>query len=569
MRTYDNLRADPPKHISDIRELFKTSAEVFGEKVQYYYKEGEELLSFSYNDFYNSMNYFGTALAHLGLMHKRIAIIGDTHPHWVTTFASVICGGGVAVPIDKELEINEIISFMKIAGCSAVVYTGCFNKRLVERADDMPFIDYFIPIHDEECVSDKVIPHKAMLDIGRKLLEEGDKRYLNHEIDMDALCTILFTSGTTGSSKGVMLSQRNFTTSVMDACTTIKYDSKTVLVSVLPIHHTYELTCGHLAASNLGTTTYINENLKYASRNFKNYKPTGLVLVPLFLETVHKKIWEEIRKKGIEKKVHAAMKLSAAMLKANIDIRDKLFSDVTSAFGGRLTCVIVGGAAIDPQIIRDFYYFGINVIQGYGITECSPLVAVTRIGKVEFDSVGQSVDGCEVKIEQIDGCAEGEGEILVKGNNVMLGYYENPEATAEVFTEDGFFRTGDIGTIDKKGYIRITGRKKNVIIASNGKNVFPEEIEERLLRSPLINEVVVIGRKGSGFNDVTITAIVFPNLDAFGEDRSYEDMCGEIKKEITSVNQTLPSYKHIGKFEVRMTEFEKTPSKKIKRYLIN
>jgi len=385
---------------------------------------------------------------------------------------------------------------------------------------------------------------------------------------MDEMCALLFTSGTTGTSKGVMLSHRNLYTAANACCQCTRYDSKDSIVSVLPIHHTFELTTMHIAASNLGISTYINESIRYATRNFKEYKPTLLVLVPLFLETIHKKIWETIRKKGIEKKVRTAMKVSDGLLKAGIDMRSKFFSDITDVFGGRLKSIVVGGAPLDPQIVRDFYSFGITVLQGYGITECSPLVSVNIPGKVSFESVGQVVTDCEVKIEHMEGCPEDEGEILVRGGNVMLGYYENPEATAEVFTEDGWFRTGDIGRIDKKGYITITGRKKNVIIASNGKNVFPEELEERLAKIPEVKESVVIARTDKNTGDTIITALILPNTEVVGENYCHDDVCEIMKEGITKINKSLPSYKHINKFEIRTEEFEKTPSKKIKRFLL-
>ena len=262
------------------------------------------------------------------------------------------------------------------------------------------------------------------------------------------------------------------------------------------------------------------------------------------------------------------MKISDALLLTGVDMRKKFFSDITDVFGGRLKTVIVGGAPIDPQIIRDFYSFGISVFQGYGITECSPLISVNMPGHVKFDSVGQAVESCEVKIDQIAECDEGEGEILVRGDNVMLGYYENPEATAEVFTEDGFFRTGDIGRIDRRGYITITGRKKNVIIAANGKNVFPEELEERLSKLPLIKESVVIGRDDEVTGDVIITALIYPDPEMVEGHLTNDEVCSELKDYITKINKSLPPYKHINKFELRSEEFEKTPSKKIKRFLL-
>ncbi|MBE6708024.1 MAG: hypothetical protein E7578_02125 [Ruminococcaceae bacterium] len=570
MRTYNNLHAAPPKKFKDIRDLFRTSAEAFGDKARYQYREDGHLKEYSYNELWRDIQSFATYLMNSSLAGKRIAIIGDTHPMWVVAFNAIICSGCVAVPLDKELEMDQIIEFMKIADCSAVVYTECFNKRFTERIDDLDFLKRLIVIkpETEDTSSPKIRSMARCLANGASRMADGDTSFEDFVIPMDDMCALLFTSGTTGTSKGVMLSHRNLHTAANACCQCTRYDSKDSNVSVLPIHHTFELTTMHIAASNLGMTTYINESIRYATRNFKEFKPTLLVLVPLFLETIHKKIWETIRKKGIEKKVRSAMKISDALLRTGVDMRSKFFSEITDVFGGRLKSVIVGGAPLDPQIIKDFYSFGITVLQGYGITECSPLISVNVPGKVSFDTVGQPVTDCEVRIEQMEGCAEGEGEILVKGGNVMMGYYENPEATAEVFTDDGWFRTGDIGRMDKKGYITITGRKKNVIIASNGKNVFPEELEERLSKIPEIKESVVLARTDKNTGDIIITALIFPDVEVVGEDFDHEKVCDTIKSGITQINKTLPSYKHINKFEVRDEEFEKTPSKKIKRFLL-
>ena len=570
MRTYNNLHAAPPKKFTDIRDIFRSSAEVFGDKPRYVYRVKGEIVEYTYADFWNDTQALATYIMNSSLNGKRIAIIGETHPMWVVSFVALISCGCVAVPLDKELEMDQIIDFMRIAECDAVIYTECFNSKFTERADEMPFIRKFIAItpETEDFSCGKVRSMEHCLNSGRARLADNDTSFEDFVIPMDDMCTLLFTSGTTGTSKGVMLSHRNLYTSANACCQCTRYDSKDSIVSVLPIHHTFELTTMHLAASNLGISTFINESIKYATKNFKDFKPTLLVLVPLFLETIHKRIWDTVRKKGMENKVRTAMKVSDALLMTGVDMRSKFFSEITDVFGGRLKSIVVGGAPIDPQIIRDFYSFGITVLQGYGITECSPLVSVNIPGRVNFESVGQVVTDCEVKIEQLEGCDIGEGEILVKGGNVMLGYFNNPEATAEVFTEDGWFKTGDIGRMDKKGYITITGRKKNVIIASNGKNVFPEELEERLAKLPEVKEAVVIGRTDKTTGDIVITALIFPDTEVVGENFTHDDVCGKIKDGITAINKALPSYKHINKFEIRTEEFEKTPSKKIKRFLL-
>jgi long-chain acyl-CoA synthetase len=317
---------------------------------------------------------------------------------------------------------------------------------------------------------------------------------------------------------------------------------------------------------NIGGQILINDSLKRVMKNFQNFKPNALMLVPLFVETMHKKIWEEVRKKGLEKQLRLLMKLNSAMLTFRIDVRSKLFSQVTGAFGGNLKSIVCGGAPLSPELIKDFYAFGITVLEGYGITECAPLVAVNSPGKVKFHSVGQPVKNCRVMIEKQDESDE-TGEICVNGDNVMMGYYKDPEATAEVFTEDGWFRTGDIGYMDSDGYVYITGRLKSVIVLENGKNIFPEEIEEYLGDIEEIAEAVVVGR-GKATEAVILTAVVFPDATKFPEGTTKERMHAIISERINELNSKLPIYKHIKAVELRDTEFEKTTSRKIRRHLV-
>lgn len=567
MRTYNNLKKVlPPEEVLNFRQMIEKNAKTYGDKTQYIYKDNGEMHEMSYGEFGDTVKYFSTALYDKGLCGKRIAIIGDTHPAWMAAFYATVITGGVAVPLDRELDPDQMAEFAKIADCSAIVYTAALNAKVEGAAESLSFLDYFIPVCPSGFTSDKVIPFADMLEAGRRLVSNGDKRYESQSTDLDRMAAILFTSGTTGTSKGVMLSYKNFVSCANSCCRSMQYDKDDVLVSVLPIHHTYELSTTQISGTNLGLTIVICEGVRYATRYFKEYKPTAVVLVPLFLETIHKKIWAEIKKKGMEKKVRTAINVSDALLKTGVDIREKMFSDVTAVFGGNLKSIVAGGAPLDPKIVKDFYSFGITVLQGYGITECSPLVSVNRPGRVVFNSVGQPVEGVEVKIDKLPDSVGDEGEILVKGDNVMMGYYENEEATKAVLTEDGWFRTGDIGTVDKKGYIYITGRLKNVIIASNGKNIYPEELEDYLYRISAVKECVVIGRDGD--DGVEITAVIVPDYEVLGEGTSDTAVSFILKEAIAQINRTLPSYKHIARFELRKDPFERTLSKKIKRFLV-
>lgn len=567
LRMINNLKgAKPSKVITDLRHLVKSSADQFGDKTLYRYKDGDKFVEYPYKRLWEEMNAIGTALAERGLMGKGVALIGDVHPRWICTYLSVINGGGYSVPIDKELAMEQIVAFLDLAEVEAVVYTGAMNGKIAACADKLPRVKTFVPIHAEgETVqSDKIVPFTQLLDEGKAALSRGVTTYLDHQIDMEKMAALIFTSGTTGTSKGVMLSHKNLTAATNAACQSMCYDDRNSFVSVLPPHHSYEITCGHLAIMNLGAQILINDSLKHVMRNFKEAAPNALMLVPLYVETMHKKIWDTARKQGMEKKLRVGMKISNALLAVGIDMRKKIFAQVLDAFGGNLKSIVCGGAPLAPELIKDFYAFGVTLLEGYGITECAPLVAVNRPGKVRFHSVGTPVERCQVKIDKQPG--DETGEILVKGDNVMMGYYRAPEATAAVFTEDGWFRTGDIGYMDDEGYIFITGRKKNVIILSNGKNVFPEELEEYLTPLPSIDEVVVMARENDK-KELTITALVVPNEEMF-VGKSKDEIYAQIKADITEVNKKLPSFKQIHAIELRDEKFERNTSRKIQRFKI-
>ncbi len=571
-----------PKIIKDLRDLVVTGAECFGDKTLYEYRENGELRRFSFRDNLEHMNRLGTAFAELGIMGGRVAIIGETHPHYMTAYFATVNGGGVIIPLDRDLGDDDIAGFVRVSEATALVYTESFSRRIDGLHEKLPGVKVFIPITGGD--SDRagnIYPMEELLERGKKLLESGDTRFTSHKIDLEPMCAILFTSGTTGTSKGVMLSQRNLTAATNASCLSMQYDDRNTFVSVLPMHHSYEVTCGHFAIQNLGASIYINDGLKNTMKSFAYFKPNALMLVPLYVETIYKRIWGEINKKGMRRKVELAMKLSDLLLSLGMDMREKFFGQITQAFGGNLRSIVCGGAPLAPKLVKDFYSFGVFLLEGYGITECAPLVAVNSPGKVRYHSVGQPVYGCKVKIDTEGGdtvtyvndkadrnhrAAGPCGEILVKGENVMLGYYKNEEATRQAFTDDGWFRTGDIGYMDKDGYIYITGRKKNVIILSNGKNIFPEELEEKLSHIPGVGESVVLGRKNES-GEVVTTAVIYPDPEYFGDKTSGEKLAA-LREIITEFNRTLPVYKQIRAVDLRETEFEKTSSRKIKRFLI-
>ena len=490
-----------------------------------------------------------------------MAIIGETSPFWVAAYLAVIASGNVAVPMDKELDPEEMAKFFDAADVCAVVYSNTFAKIIPEITSGSEKIKLLIPMHGSGYEADeRIVSYDNIIASGKK-----STKFFTPDSDNERMAEILFTSGTTGSSKMVMLSQKNVFSVVSSACQTVDFNADDVLVSCLPLHHTYELACT-LAACDFGAKICINDSLRHVLKNFKEYRPTGLVLVPMFISTMYKKILSEAKRSGKDKILPPAARIARYLKLCGIDMSDKLFSDVKEAFGGRLEKIISGGAELPTDMIAVFEAFGISIYEGYGITECSPLVAVTPYYKRKVGSVGPHVPCCTVRIA---GSEVGEsgyvtGEIQVQGENVMLGYMD-PAANEEAFTSDGWFRTGDIGYMDEDGYIYITGRMKSVIVLENGKNVFPEEIEEYLGKIDYIAESVVIGRQDG--DCVRLTALIFPNYAKYPE-MSENDLRTEIQKQITVLNKRLPSFKQIHKLEFRKVEFEKTSSKKIKRHLL-
>lgn len=556
-------------HIWDINDLLDC-IKLHGDKTCYKYFEQGKLKEMNYAEVYAMVHQVAAAFQKLGLVGKRVAVIGDTSPQWICTYMGALASGTIIIPMDKELALPEIEKFLEMVEAEAIVYSKSFNEKFVTTIGSHPTLKRFIPISADydSSFSDKVLPYAEFLEIGQKNLDEGYT--IGMVKNRDEMCEMLFTSGTTGTSKCVMLSQKNIFAAVSAAIDTVCFTSDDVLVSVLPVHHTYELMC-LLAELAYGMTTCINDSLRHVMKNFQLFKPTGLVLVPMFLNTMYKRIWSEAERTGKAKMLRAALKASRAMMKVGIDMRRTLFKSVLDAFGGNLDHIICGGAKLNPDLIVAFEEFGISVFEGFGITECSPLVSVTPYYARKLGAIGPNVPCCRVRIDPNgEETPEGYpmGEVQVKGDNVMIGYYNNPEANADVFTNDGWFRTGDVGYLDCDGYIYITGRIKFVIVLENGKNVFPEEIEEYLDTIETISECCVIGRKNEGSDEIILTAVVYPDYTKFPKDADEETIKETIRKAINATNKKLPTYKQIKAVEIRKTEFEKTTTKKIKRQLV-
>ena len=473
--------------IDDMRSLVEEAAQNFSDSTAISYKENywdKEVKRVSFNQWRDDVRNLGTALISEGLREQNIAIVGENSYGWCCSFFGVMAIGAVTVPIDKELPSEDIGGIIGATACKAVIYGKSAKAKIKELLQNgsMKSVEMLISVvpddmFDAEDLGGRTLVSLAQLqDKGSMLYAGGDNSYYDYKIDTNKLASIVFTSGTTGKGKGVMLSQANIGLDMTLGMYNFDITRKTL--HVLPPHHTFGSTVNYVGHLSQGCEVYISSGIKHVSEEIKQQQPTHLILVPAFLEVMNRKIWATARKEGKEGLLKAMMKVSDLLRKVGIDVRRKLFSSVLSAFGGKLELVICGGAKLDEEIINTFDSLGITILNGYGITECAPLISANRNRYRKPGSVGTPILACRVKIDNPD--ENGEGEICVKGPNVMLGYYNNPEATAEVFDKDGFFHTGDYGKLDEEGWIYITGRKKNLIILSNGKDVYPEEIEADL-----------------------------------------------------------------------------------------
>ena len=562
--------------IDDMRSLVEEAAQNFSDSTAISYKEkysDKEVKKVSFTQWRDDVRNLGTALIHNGLREENIAIVGENSYGWCCSFFAVMAIGSVTVPVDKELPSEDIDGIVSTTGCKAVRYGKSAEAKIREILDKGGFkpVEMLISVDQDGSLEGVDMGGRsqttlaALQEKGGKLYAEGDNSYYDYKIDVNKLASIVFTSGTTGKGKGVMLSQANIGLDMTLGMYNFDITRKTL--HVLPPHHTFGSTVNYVGHLSQGCEVYISSGLKHVSDEIREQQPTHLILVPAFLEVMNRKIWTTARKTGKEGLLKVMMKVSDGLRKIGIDIRKKLFSSVLSAFGGKLELVICGGAKLDEDIISTFDSLGITILNGYGITECSPLISANRNKYRKKGSVGTPILACRVKIDDPD--ENGEGEICVKGPNVMLGYYNNPEATAEVFDKDGFFHTGDYGKLDEEGWIYITGRKKNLIILSNGKNVYPEEIEADLQKVEGVSEVVVYAGESRVQKDkITIVAEIFPDADLL-KDKGISDPQAYFEEQVKALNAKMPPYKAVKCVKLRNVEFEKNTSRKITRFSID
>ena len=576
-----NTSSDPyvvyktSRPITDLKHMLNTSVELYGDNVAFRqrFEKDKPFREITYREALDTVNGLGTALIAHGLKGKRISVIGENCYQWATSYLAAVCGTGVVVPLDKELSAEELKQLIIEADVSAVLfakkYEKMFKEMMASGDTGLEMLVNFSPA--DEC-GEGVFSWESLVEEGKKLVESGDRSFIEAEIYADEMSVLLFTSGTTGIAKGVMLSHRNICEDLMSAPTILNVNTWDIFFSVLPVHHTYECTCGFLMPLYKGASIAYCEGLKYIVKNLAEVQPTMILAVPLIFESLYNNIMKNVRKQGKEGLVRKVLALNKVTKKVGLDLNKLLLKDILKVFGGRMRVLISGGAAIDPAILQFFNDLGFISVQGYGLTECAPMAALNpdRHKYMRNSSVGHLLPGMEVKIE--DKNEDGIGEICVKGPNVMLGYYNMPEETAKVI-KDGWFHTGDLGYVDDEEFIYITGRKKNVIITANGKNVFPEELEYYLGRSTMVSESMVWAQEDESGQDTVIVATIKPDMEeveaAIGKDAAGD--ADQVEKllwtEVDKINENLPFFKKIKKITVRREEFEKTTGKKIKRFV--
>ncbi len=525
MSTFENLKS--------FKELVELCAARYPDGIAFKWLADNEVTEKSYSEFRGDIYALGTYFYYNGLKNTRIAVIGENTYEWIITYFATVIGGSVIVPVDRDLKEDAIVNVLKDSGSKAIIYTDAY-KGIIDSVKKRAGVKI---INKSEIA--------GLIAEGQKLLEKGKNKYINLDVDEKAMSAIIYTSGTTGKPKGVMLNQYGIIQDAYKAAHHVKVSGTSLLV--LPIHHTFGFTAGVVAPMFFPVPIAINKNLRTFMSDMQLFKPENMFVVPMFVESMHKKIWKTLAEKKAVKIIKTLIKTSNGMRKFGIDKRGKLFSQIKDAFGGNLSVIISGGAPLDPLYVKAFDDIGILLLNGYGITECSPVVAVNPNPANRAGSVGKILPGLEIKT--IDEDENGNGEICVRGSCVMMGYYNDKKATADAFDGD-WFRTGDIGYVDEDNYLYISGRQKNLIILNNGKNIYPEELEEMILRIPEVIETVVYCE-----NDI-ITAEIYTEDPA------------KVQLAMRELNRELPIYKHITGLKFRTTEFEKTTTKKIKRALV-
>lgn len=559
-----------------IKEVFDMAREKYSDNIfmlEKFTSKGE-FTEITYKEFANDVIALGTALTKkYNLKDERVVIIGENTYHWYVSYMAMLCGVGIAVPVDKELPINEIENVIKRARATAVIYSTKKADVIKKVEDKLPQVKYFIQMNSDDKLVGREVGFNTVIEQGKKIIEKGDNSFTKIEIDPAEFKVLIFTSGTTSNSKGVMLCNRNLAQNINAVNPYVKIHETDRFFSILPLHHTYESTIGFLLPVARGSSIAVCQGLKYIVPNLKETKPTALLAVPLLIENLYKKINQTIDKSGKTAMVNSMMQITNALKNVGVDIKKTVFKEIYENLGGKLRFVVSAAAPIDPKVGKWMQDLGIIFLQGYGLTETAPIAALTPQYDTRVGSAGKAVTCAELKIDNPN--EKGEGEVLIKSETLMLGYYEDQKATDEVIETDEegnrWFHSGDVGYLDKDGFLYITGRIKNVIVTQNGKNIYPEEIELMLGNIPEIKECMVYGKEIEGEKELIITAKVIPNLEEIQKEHkgelTDEQIHDIIWKKIKEVNHKLTSYKAIKKLEIKKDEFAKTTTMKIKRYV--
>ena len=554
---------------ANLKEMINLSAQKHGDKPAFRFKTDKpgEFRNITFNDFLNDINALGTKLINMGLSDKRIAIISDNRYEWALAYMAIACGTGVVVPLDKMLPANELEALIIRSGVEAIFYSSKYDEVMQDiRNRKTTDLRYYISM-DLEKRENGVYSQKELVKAGKELIEKGNRKFLDAKINNEAMGFMLFTSGTTAMSKAVMLSHKNIASNLMDIAKVLNLDERDTLLSFLPLHHTFECTVGFLYPISRGASIAYCEGIRHIANNIKEYQITAMISVPALYESIYKRLMKNIEKKGKLPEVEKMIKLTNMFSKVGIDIKRVVFKDIIDGLGGKIRLLVNGAAALSPEVEKGFNDLGITTVQGYGLTETSPVISAGTDFEQRIGSVGKVFPSVKLKIINKD--ENGIGEIYVKGPTVMLGYYQNEEATKEVL-DKGWFNTGDLGYVDKKGFLFLCGRKKSVIVLKNGKNVFPEEIETVINKIEGVKESFVYGQAEEDDKiDLKVCAKIVYDKDLMKEIynvETEEEIYDVLWDKIKEINKTMPEYKYVKKIIVTDEELVKTTTQKIKRH---
>ena len=553
---------------TDLKDMLNQTGKVYGDRPAYIFKTEEKgkFRIITHKEFRENINALGTTLIQMGLKDKRIAVISENRYEWELSYLAVAAGVGVIVPLDKALPDNELESLILRSQVEAIIYSSKYDAIMnTLREKKNTNLKYFISMDLEENTQG-IYAEKALVEKGKKLLADGNKAYIDAKIDAEKMGIMLFTSGTTAMSKAVMLSHKTLVTNVMDIIQRFDLTDEDRFLSFLPLHHVFECTVGFLYPISIGGSIAFCEGVKHMAENIKEFEITAMISVPAVFDIIYRKVMKTIEKRGKLANLEKGKKVSQFLLKMKIDLRKQLFKEVHESLGPKLKLVVTGGAALDPETEKGFNDLGFDVEQGYGLTETAPVIAAETPKCRRLGSIGKKFPSVEVKIDEPD--EEGIGELMAKGPSVMLGYYENEEATKSTLESDGWFHTGDLARIDKDGFIYISGRKKSVIVLNNGKNVFPEEIETLLNKVEGIKETFVFEKKEDDGDVKVCVEIVYDKelikelYHIEGEEKIKEFLWDKVKE----VNKLMPKYKYVREMVITEEPLIKTTTLKIKRH---